>query len=577
MAIDFHKAENNQQIFDSCVRSVLDHCEVPQIDQPIEGLLESIEHGEGSVDTALNLVVAAHVAHLFLEVHLPIEEPEWTDALRRLKPGIEDGLELCRELLIKSLPNSARIGDKTDRAWFAVIPQEYGMQPWMELKDSGLLKCDMFGICFIRDGFLFQLKQQEPVKRIELSTLAREFGDSGSRMDSFVKRSTVWHRFVVADAIHAFLEEPKGLEWEEWCALVDLCSELMQGAEPATESPMDDMWTPTSQIRLSPKSAEYWAWEFGRVAAMWPLVDKTTFDSHESDYFYNWSNGLAALSLQLGASGSDEDLFDRCWTGAAVASGLNSESGRRSAYPDEQSPSDPLFWLMRLGFLYGSRRIESSGPVLSASPGEPSDGNMLMVGDPNQLGRGIVESLAASPRLSLLGSSLKEAFDAAEQQQEVDIRVELARRLGGVWDRLPPDSQDHLLDAELDLRKRERPKASLSYANAVETALSDWLPPPRGQRDWPEGFGDWVDVLRGMTKPSKDRHRLDKYLRQRCDLRYASDLLRALDVLREARLSGAHGKLRPPYAKKVQQVVFGGGHNGQRLGVFELILRFAKR
>ena len=63
------------------------------------------------------------------------------------------------------------------------------------------------------------------MERIELSTLAREFGDGDSRIDFFVKRSTAWHRFVVADAIHAFLEEPKGLEWEEWCALVDLCSE----------------------------------------------------------------------------------------------------------------------------------------------------------------------------------------------------------------------------------------------------------------------------------------------------------------------------------------------------------------
>ena len=560
MAIDFHKAENNQQIFDSCVRSVLDHCEVPQIDQPIEGLLESIEHGEGSVDTALNLVVAAHVAHLFLEVHLPIEEPEWTDALRRLKPGIEDGLELCRELLIKSLPNSARIGDKTDRAWFAVIPQEYGMQPWMELKDSGLLKCDMFGICFIRDGFLFQLKQQEPVKRIELSTLAREFGDSGSRIDSFVKRSTAWHRFVVADAIHAFLEEPKGLEWEEWCALVDLCSELMQGAEPATESPMDDVWTPTSQIRQSPKSAEYWAWEFGRVAAMWPLVDKTTFDSHESDYFYDWSNGLAALSLQLGASGSDEDLFDRCWTGAAVASGLNSESGRRSAYPDEQSPSDPLFWLMRLGFLYGSRRVESSEPVLPARPVEPSESHPLLLGSYEELGRAI-----------------EQARTAAEQEKKARIHGELAEKLGKIWGLLPTDSQDHLFKAELHLEQPEPRYASLEYATAVETALLEWLAPPRDQRDWPGELGKWADALRRMTSQKRDRHELDRYFRQRFDPRHASALVRALDVLREARLPGAHGKQRPPYARKVQQVVFGDEHGGQGPGVFELILRFAKR
>ena len=374
------RTETNQQIFDSCVRSVLHHCGVPQLDQPIEGLLESIEHEEGSVDTALNIVVVAHIAHLFLEVHVPFEEAEWTDALKRLKPRIESGLKLSREVLVKSLPGSARNGGDVDRVWFAFIPREYGMEPWTELADSALLACDMFGMCFVRDAVLLQLKQQGP---IDLNTLAREFGSSASRADSFVERSTAWHRFVVHDAIRAFLEKPKRLEWEEWCGLVDICAELMQSAEPTTESPMgslDDEWTPTSELRVSPTSAEYWAWEFGRVAAMWPLVDKPNSDSHISDYLHGWPNGLAALSLLLGARVPDEELVDRCWTGAAVASTLKSESGWHSAYPDDQSASNPLFWLMRLGFLHGSRRVESSEAVLPTRSVEPPDADMFLLG-----------------------------------------------------------------------------------------------------------------------------------------------------------------------------------------------------
>ena len=111
MAHNLHGIETNQQIFDSCVRSMLDHCGVPLIDQPIQGLLESIAHGEGSVDTALNLAVVAHIAHLFLDVLVPIEEPQWTDALRSMRPKIENGLELCRDLLDRNLPDPTQAGE----------------------------------------------------------------------------------------------------------------------------------------------------------------------------------------------------------------------------------------------------------------------------------------------------------------------------------------------------------------------------------------------------------------------------------------------------------------------------------
>ena len=564
MAPNPYRAETNQQIFESCVRSLLDHCGVPQIDQPIEGLLESIQHGEGSVDTALNLVVVAHIAHLFLKVHVPIEEPEWTDALRCMSPRIKNGLQSCHDLLVRNLPKQTGESTVICEEWtlYSLIPHEYGMQPWGELTGSRFLKCAEYGTCFVSDLYLLWLKQQKPTGRIKLNSLIERVGERVDLIEKFGEHATAWHRFVVADAIHDFLEEPNRLEWEEWCVLVDLCSELMQSAESATESLLEDVWTPTSQIPLSPKSTEYWAWEFGRVAAMWPLVDKTTFDSHESEYFYDWPNGLAALSLQLGASTSDDDLFDRCWTGAAVASGLKSESGWHSAYPGDQSPSDHLFWLMRLGFLHGSRRVESSELVLPARPVEPSESHALLLGSYGELGRAIEEAKAA-----------------AEQEREGRIHDELAERLGRVWDILPPDSQDHLFDAELNLKERNRRDASLDYATAVEIALSEWLSAPRDlsprdQSDWPEGIGKWVGCLQRMAGARNTRGGLDSFLRRRFDPGYASKLANALDVLREARLPRAHGERHPPFANKARHVVLG---EDQRLGVFELILRFAKR
>ena len=139
MALDVHKTDSNQHIFDSFVRTVLDSYGVPLINQPIEGLLESIEHGEGSVDTALNLIVVAHVAHLFLEVCVPDEEPEWAEALRGLTPRIENALALCRDLLAKNLPDQEQSkGDigVYDNHWHVVVPFEYGMDTWEEFEGN---------------------------------------------------------------------------------------------------------------------------------------------------------------------------------------------------------------------------------------------------------------------------------------------------------------------------------------------------------------------------------------------------------------------------------------------------------
>ena len=76
-----------------------------------------------------------------------------------------------------------------------------------------------------------------------------------------------------------------------------------------------------------------------------------------------------------------------------------------------------------------------------------------------------------------------------------------------------------------------------------------------------------------MAGQSRNRSRDDQWLRQTYDPRVSKSLAHALDVLREARLPGAHGVPGSPLANKTRGVVLG----LDRENVFELILRFARR
>lgn len=329
--------------------------------------------------------------------------------------------------------------------------------------------------------------------------------------------------------------------------------------------PDDEHGIDTSEIRLPPILAEYWAWEFGRVAAMWSMVDKSIFeDEYEADFFQDWDNGLTALSLLSGVKEDSDVLIRICWIGALSTWRSAPEPVEwwhfgvsDDVYPSSLQPTDHLFWLMRLGAVDGALKLDLNGSDSPAPSSEPPRTDMLMLGSDIQLGR-----------------TMLKVIEDAEQERERCIENELAERLGEVWDKLPPDSLYHLRSAELNLQKRRPPDASLDYAIAVETALSEWLKPPNGQYNWPKGLGDWLDLLKGMAGDKRQRYGADRDLRRRFNPQYASKLAEALDIFREARLPRAHGLPRPPRAQKARETVLGGE---QRQGVFELILRFAKR
>ena len=534
---------------------------MPLIDQPIQGLLESIEHGEASVDTALNLIVVAHVAHLFLEVCVPYEEPKWVIDLRSVTPRIEKALTLCRDLLANNSPAKEQGDLISNNPWNIVVPLEYGMAPWEEFDYSPFLAPTQPQFySFPQDSLLSLLKRGEPTRPIDVASFVNVIPSPGQF------GQTAWHRFVVRDVIRAFMERPEQLCWEGWCSMVDLCAELLQSAELVGADIADlgdEHGIFKSDICFPPTSAEHWAWEFGRVAAMWPLVRKTVFeDDFGTEHFDGWDNGLSALSLISAAQEPGDALIDRCWLGA-FATWRSAPEPEPSlirigepTYPAYQLANDHLSWLMRLGYLDGVKRIGQREPP--TPPANPSASDVLLLGSAEQIG------------LAMLDFQEKAAQEVKDR-----IKNELAESLGKMWDKLPEDSQDHLIDAEIHLQNREPHDASLDYAIAVETALSGWLKPARYIPDWPnDDIGEWANCLRKMTGPKQSRHRLDSVFRQQFDPRVASELAEALNTFRGARLPRAHGKPRPPYAKKVRETALG---KGQRKGVFELILRFAKQ
>jgi hypothetical protein len=172
-----------------------------------------------------------------------------------------------------------------------------------------------------------------------------------------------------------------------------------------------------------------------------------------------------------------------------------------------------------------------------------------------------------------LGDALLHAIEAARQQREEQVAAELKEQLGVICERLPEDAFHHLFDAEQNMRRRKWRDASLDYANAVETALDDWLKMPNGAGPSATVLGDWTIILKKIARQSTSRSGHDRRIRQIYEPRYSKSLGEALDVIRQARVPRAHGVQRSPLAHKVQGIVLG----LDQVGVFELILRFARR
>ena len=420
------------------------------------GSLESIEHGEASVNTALNLIVVAHVTHLFLEVYTPFDEPEWTDALKDLRPKIKNSLKLCHNLLVDNHPDSAQNEDvSVDLLLLTMfLPYWYGLQRW---SDISYLPFPLDDYRFLDDCIIVHIKAAETLGEVvklgnnEVSCLLEYLNST-----SIAETSTSWHHYMARDEVRA-LGHRESIEFDLWCETVDLCADMVHRSEwIGIDYPDDEHGIDTSEIRLPPTSAEYWAWEFGRVAAMWSIVDKSFFaDGEPSEYdaFHGWDNGFTALSLLSGAKESGDDLIRTYWIGALCT--WRSEPVQDEVYASDLLPIDHLLWLMRLGAVDGALKLELRN---SDSPAVAEPSGAFMITDTDTL-----EHL------------VRVAVEKIDRGQGRRIESELTEKLGKVWHELPLDAQEYLRDAELRLKQREWRDASLDYANSVEAALLEWL------------------------------------------------------------------------------------------------------
>ena len=557
MSLTLGQAETNRQIFDSFVISMLNDCGAQQVDQPAEDLLDSVENGQASIDAALNLIVIAHATWLFSEVCAPIDEPAWTNDLTVLRSRMASALPKCRDILGSGHLDYSKPTDEPSSSWnhfwHVVVPLEYGMEPWEEFKGSRLLTSTKVAECpFLGDLRLMGPWPPDSPRRLSFERELVEYSD--------ITTLTSWHYFAMSDRISDLMDKLETLEFDDWATAVDVCSLLMSRAAPLGEDLeiiTEQPWSFTSsEIRASPTSAEHWAWQFGRVTALWPMgenVSAITPDEYFNTLMSDWANGLTALSLLCTAKEPLDALLAACWDGITFTS-----YKRIIEDAVELTPTNHLFWLMRLGFLDGIKRVEEHKKCASTHSPEVEASNMLMVGLPEELGKAIVT-----------------AQQEAERDHENQIENNIADRLGKIWDRIPPDSKQQLIEAELNIKRHKAVPASQNYANAVEGVLKEWLSDPGGRSDWPRGINGWEDCIRKMTRFNKGkRHKLDDILRKRFDPRYAAELAKALDVFREGRKPGAHGEPLPPFALKAKETALGSEHNPS---VFELLLKFARR
>jgi len=544
------QSETNQQIFDSFVKSVLDDCEVAYIEQPIEGLLKRIEDGEASVNVALNLIVVAHATFLLAAYFTPIEDPIWANSLKALQTRIASGLLKCRKILNASCFNSKPIeegsGSFGSSFWNYAVPVEHGLEPWEEFKGSKLLTPAKFKV----DPFFRDIGLWSPLsdKRLAFESELVEYSD--------LTTLTSWHYFAMSARISDLIEKLEPLEFEDWATAVDVCSLLMGRAEPLgqdLELLFEQPWSyKSSEIKLSPTSVEHWAWQFGRVTALWSMRENISAITPDEYFDIIWPNGLAALSLLCSAKEPYDAILGACWDGISFTS-------YKGIIEDlvELTPTSHLFWLMRIGFLDGVKRIEECkgrGPAHLPEPGGP---DVLLLGNSEALGK----------------AWLKIQQDT-EQEREAQVERMLVERLGTVWESIPEDSRYHLREAERNLKDHKPKDASLDYAIAVEVVLFEWLPKPKDQHNWPEGIGAWMYHIRKMTFSKDRRDRLDGALRKRFDPMFAAQLSGTLEILQQGRLPRAHAKHSPPFALKAREKVLG---NEQNPSVFELLLKFAKR
>ncbi len=626
MTTDDQQQETNQDVFDEYVRRVLvgpphvlGNTGVAYIEGPIERVLAEIENGEAGTEAALNLMAIAHVKFMFDRVFTPFpDEPGWTERMEALHPRIEEAIGLCPILLTDFEPEwrknlreweqeqTAKNPTETERfqetqkpykpldaiEWVCLAAEGYSPSPdWLEsMRSTGIssgepvLMTSLFrpnALFLLYDFLLSEVTLSgADIENNRYQQALATFSEQWSEVEDWESLST-WHRHFLMQLIAGTLASPSELPWDEWVRALDLCAGLMEingfldrfYFETGDAEPRDFDTSPELPI----DSKEHWAWEFGRIAALWPIVDKAPLEEDWLEAVWDWPNGLFALSLIAPQVDAAKGNSEYLWLGILSSWGNHERDDFGRTWPDEYGnrlTDLSLHWLSQLGYLDGTKKIGNlqeteRSTVSGLVPVEPSNPPGMAHEEANALLVG---------RYKALGEANIRATEMAEQQRIIDAAISVQEILGETWERLPEDARDPLIRAEIKFQRRhivEPTELSQDLQKAVEIVLEDWLRAPSSRGDWPgDSIPEWARVMIAMTGPKNKRGRLDGILRKQFDATYAKELGEALDVVRRFTVRDRHSRQPPPRPYVVREYVLG---TDTRKNIFELILRFAKR
>ena len=621
---DEPRQETNQDVFDDYVRHVLKdpasgvgNTGAAYIEGSIERIIAEIEYGEAGPETALNLIAIAHVKFMFDRVYTRYpDEPGWADRLAELHSRIEEALNLCPILLADFEPLWLTRLREWELERIASDPAEnepkqgilWSYPPlnaieWVHLASEGyspsvdwlasILAGQSLPDDFVGPTSLFRPDSKTIDTDYQLSEAIRDAGVDVANREQYALMalckswaetdnwtpSSKWHRHFLTQLIDGTLASPSEMTWDDWARALDICAWLMEDASfvdrDIHELTDEEHGHFGTSLNLPTDSKEHWAWEFGRIAALWPSVDKEMLNDLWSDLFVGWPNGLAALSVIAphvdAASHKAESEY--LWLGIGSAWGNHKEDNFGRAWPADSGnhiTDLSLHWLSQLGYMDGTKKL---GNRQEKKIGGPASG--LVHYEP--LGEPVLQDNSPAI-LEKFAQSLSEQIDLVDEQKEIQVRQLIYSRLGDIIEQLPEDAVDNLVKSEIAISKRvaNRPeRISIGYQEAVEIALEVWLPNSGGQRDWPgNSVPEWSRAIDGMSGSKEKRHRLDAELRRRFDASRAKKLGEALDVVRQLTKRERHARQGPPRPKVVREYVLG---TDTRPSIFELILRFAKR
>ena len=233
--------------------------------------------------------------------------------------------------------------------------------------------------------------------------------DHWSRFEEW-KPSDSWHRHFISALIDEVLNSRSDAIWEDWVRALDLCAWLMEEAqfmhEDIDELPEEAKDNYGTSLKLPVSSKEHWAWQFGRIAALWPALDQAMISDLWADLFWDWPNGLAALSLiapHLDAANNNSEYM---WLGLLASWGNHKRDHFGRAWDGEagnHTTDLSLHWLSQLGYLDGTKRLgdiqetemlKTSGSLPPEYHGSPTllddENSALLLGSHLELGKMIV-------------------------------------------------------------------------------------------------------------------------------------------------------------------------------------------